>query len=440
MSRSQPWKAFFLPKLHRVFEFLSLQGITLAGNLLFGFLCVRLLPILDYARYAVVFGSVATVSLLMDIGFCNALLPLIGERIDDRRLIADYVASLRQLAHWLFYFIAPLAAIGFPLMVWRQHWSALEVAAMVAILLTSAWCARIGGAYGAVLIVRRDRSSWYRVRMTASLGALALLGVLWALHLLNAFSAMLLNVASIGYIGIAYFARARQLLGLPGTASSEKRSAIVHFVMPNLPGFVFYAFLGQISLLLITYFGHAQAVASVGALSRLAQIFALWSQMTPLLIEPYFARLPASRVKRNYLGLLAIEALLCGAITSLARFFPGMFLWILGHKYSGLHHEVFLMMVISSLGYMYSVLWAVHNTRRFVYWWNSISLVVLAVSSQIICIWKTDLSTIRGVLMMNIWMWCGILGVTLLTGIYGFIVGPRVVAEGPTVATEADFA
>jgi hypothetical protein len=60
-------------------------------------------------------------------------------------------------------------------------------------------------------------------------------------------------------------------------------------------------------------FGHAAAVASVSALGRLGQSFALFSRMTPLLIEPYFAKLPAHRVKRNYLGLFAVEALLCGA-------------------------------------------------------------------------------------------------------------------------------
>ena len=31
----------------------------------------------------------------MDIGVSSTLLPLVGERIDDYQLIADYVASLR---------------------------------------------------------------------------------------------------------------------------------------------------------------------------------------------------------------------------------------------------------------------------------------------------------------------------------------------------------
>jgi hypothetical protein len=55
-NRLQGLKAFFLPKLHRVTEFLFSQGITLAGNLLYGLLCIRLLPIADYAEFVVVFA------------------------------------------------------------------------------------------------------------------------------------------------------------------------------------------------------------------------------------------------------------------------------------------------------------------------------------------------------------------------------------------------
>src|SRR5580704_5537653 len=190
MSRLQPWKAFVAPKLPRVVEFLSSQGITMAGNLLYGSLCVRLLPIQEYAKFAVVFGLLGTLSLLMDISFSSALLPVIGERIDDRQLIADYVASLRQLAHWLYLLIAPVTVVVFPIFVHRQQWSWRVVAAMVAILLLASWCSRVSGAYGAVLIVRRDRKSWYRAQMISSLCTLALLGVVYALHALNAFSAV----------------------------------------------------------------------------------------------------------------------------------------------------------------------------------------------------------------------------------------------------------
>jgi hypothetical protein len=45
-----------VPKVHRVIEFLASQGIAVAARLFYGFLCVRLLPIPEYAKFAVVFG------------------------------------------------------------------------------------------------------------------------------------------------------------------------------------------------------------------------------------------------------------------------------------------------------------------------------------------------------------------------------------------------
>lgn len=437
MNDFQIGKAFLASKLRRVTEFLIAQGITLAGNSVYGLLCVRLLSIPEYAKFVVVFGFLGTLVVLMDIGFSTALLPLIGEKIDDLRLIANYVASLRQLAYWLFYVLAPASAIIYPLIVRRQHWSAHVILAMVVILLVTAWCARVAGAYGAVLIVRRDRKMWYRVQMIQSLGTLALLGIVWAVHALNGFSAILINVAGIVYTAVAYYFRARHLLGISGTALPQNRAAIVHFTAPNLPGTIFYAFQGQIALLLITYFGHSTAVASVGALARLGQFFALFSQMSLLLIEPYFAKLPRERLKRNYVALLVVAALVLGTVTALSRIFPGAFLWILGPKYSSLRYEVFLIIASSSLSLASGMLWTVHNARRFVYWWGGISFIVATLVIQIVCVWKTDLSTIRGVLMMNLWVALASLVLVVLAGIYGFLYGPRESVKLVAVAAEA---
>ena len=123
-----------------------------------------------------------------------------------------------------------------------------------------------------------------------------MLGIIWATHMLNAFSAILLNVAGIVFIALSYFFRARQLLGVRGNPTREKCKAIIHPSLPSIPNVIFYAFQGQVSILLITFFGHTTAVASIGALRGLGQVFVLFSQMTPLLIEPYFASMPAAKL------------------------------------------------------------------------------------------------------------------------------------------------
>ena len=425
MGESHDWKEFLVPKVHRVVEFLTAQGIAMVARLLYGFLCVRLLPIPEYAKFAVVFGFLGTVAVLMDISFSTALLPLVGERIDDRQLIADYVASLRQLAHWVYLVVAPAVVFVYPLLVRRQQWSWRVVAAMVAILLVASWCSRVSGTYGAVLIVRRDRKMWYRAQLVTSLCALALLGVFCAIHALNAFSAILISVGGNVYLSLAYYFRARQLLSLVGHPSREKRDAIVHLAFPNIPNTIFYAFQGQISLLLITIFGHTTAVAGVGALSRLAQVFVFLGLMNPLLIEPYFAKLPAERFKRNYFGTLALEGAFCLLVTGLAAYFPQIFLWVLGRQYSRLRFEILLIIAGSSISYFAGVIWMIHNARRFVYWWSGMTTIILTLAVEIVFIWKVDLSTVRAVLILNLVTASAGLTVNILTGLYGFVRGPR---------------
>lgn len=419
------WRAFLVPKLHRVAEFLVAQGIAMAGNLLYGFLCVRLLPLSGYAKFAVVFAYLGSLVTLMDVGISGSLVPLVGQRTDDLQLIADYVASLRQLAHRLFLFAVPATLVVFPLLVRRQAWGWQTASAMVAILVVAAWSARVGAHYGAVLILRRDRKHYYRAQIVSSLGTLSLLCVCWAFHWLNAWTAILVNVVGIVYISQDYFWQARHLLGVSGNPSSQKREAIVRLIAPNVPNVVFYAVQGQIALIVITIFGRTAGVASVGALARLAQMFVILAQMNPLLIEPYFAKLPQSRLKSTYLGTIALVGTLCLGAVGLARAFPELFLWVLGPKYRTLHFEVFLVITTGAIRHVSGLMWIINCSRRFVYWWNNLSTIFLTILVQAIFLWKTDLGTVRSVLFFNIASALASLFVNILCGFYGFWRGSR---------------
>ncbi len=418
-------KSFLLPKLKRVSEFLAAQGITMAGNLLYGLLCVRWLPIAGYAKFVVVFGVFGSVGLLLNAGISNTLVPLVGEQIDDKQLIADYVASLRTVALWLFALVAPALILVFPFLVHRQQWSWQVVIAMEALILVAAWFARINSAYGAVLLIRRYRKPWYRAQMISSLATLALLLVFAACGRLNEWVAILLNIAGIVYVGASYYFRARKLLGVTGISSPEKRKAIIHLAMPNAPSTIYYAVQAQVSLMLITYFGHAAGVASVGALTRLAQIFTIFGQMNPVLIEPYFAKLARARLKRNYVGTILAVSSLCMCLIALAYFFPELFLWVLGPKYAALRFEVFLVIASASISYVNGVMWIIHSARRFVYWWNNLLTIVVTLFVQALYLWKFDLSTVRAVLFFNMSTSSSFFFICIFCGIYGFTRGPR---------------
>jgi O-antigen/teichoic acid export membrane protein len=414
--------------LHRVGEFLFSQGITIACNLLYGLLCIRLLPIGEYAKFVVVFAIQGSLMVLLDVGISGTFIPLVGERIEDRQLIADYLASLRQIAHWLFAIAAPITVVAYPLLVRNRHWGWQVVTAMVVIVLVSAWFARVGASYGSVLILRRDRYRWYQAQIISSLGALALLGVFYAFHRFGAFAAIFIGVARIIGVAIVYYRRANLLLGVKGTPSKEKRTAIVELSLPVVPSVVYYALGGQISVLLITIFGRTAAVASVGALSRLGQIFTLLSPMNSILVEPYFARLPKQRLKSHYLVAVAAAGA-CGAgAIALARVFPGLFLWILGPKYADLRTEVVLVIVAGAISIVGGIIACINGSRRFTYYSFVLADNIVTLIVQAIFIWKMDLSTVRAVLWFNIATITPTFIIGILASFYGFARGGRRVA------------
>lgn len=426
MTQLKKAAEFFAPKLRQVFHFLTRQGLAMGGNMLYGLLCVRMLPKPEYAKFAVLFGYMGTVNVLLDIGVVSTLAPLVGEQVDNLQLIANYLASVRRVMLRLYLIAAPLAGTVFVLLVYKQNWGTAVIAQMLVVLLATAWFVRLSSTYGVVLTVRRDRSSYYRAQMIGSLSSLALLTLFWSLHWINLYVCILLNVAQILYIALCYYYRALKLLGVKGKASKLYEKAVVQLALPNAPGAIFYAIQGQITLMLITVFGHnASSVADVGALSRLAQILVFFSQMNPILVEPFFSRLPASRLKRTY--LLSVTVVTIGAVLfTLTGFaFPAFYLWILGPHYSQLRIEVGLVILGSAIRYVNGFMWVIHSSRRFVYWWNNITNIVLTLLVQAVFLWKFDLSSVRSVLIFNIASALVGTFVTIACGIYGFLYGPQ---------------
>jgi len=426
MTELEKAKAFLIPKVRQILQFLMKQGIAVTGNLIYGLLCVRLLPVPDYAKFAVLFGYMGSLTVLLDMGVAGTLAPLVGEQIANLELIANYVASLRRLALKLYGIVAPIAVLAFVLLVQKRHWGFWVVTQMVVVLLVTAWLARVSASYGSVLLIRRDRAQYYRGQIIGSLGSLTLLLIFWALHWMNIYIGILLNVAQIIYIATTYYRRARHLLGTKGEPSQQKQKAIVRLVTPNIPGNVFYAIQGQVTLMLITVFGHnAASVANIGALSRLGQILVFFSQMNPILVEPFFARLPAARLKRTYFLAVTLIAVCASAFAALAFLLPEVFLWILGHNYRQLRVEVGLVVLASAIQYTGGFIWVVNSSRRFVYWWNNFMIIALTLLVQAAFIWKFDLGSIRNVLILNIASSFVSLLMAVTCTIYGFWRGPQ---------------
>jgi hypothetical protein len=147
--------------------------------------------------------------------------------------------------------------------------------------------------------------------------------------------------------------------------------------------------------------------------------------MNPILVEPFFAKLEASRLKRTYLMAVAMVTLFAAAFTAFAFLFPEIFLWILGPHYNQLRVEVGLVILGSSIRLIGGFMWVVQSSRRFIYWWNNVSNIVCTLLVQAAFLWKFDLSTVRSVLIFNVASAVVSLLIAISCGVYGFWRGPR---------------
>src|SRR5271165_2093086 len=178
-------KRFIAPKLKHVQQFLIAQGAIQVLTALLGFLCIRLLSVPGYAKYTIVYGALSALNGLTDMGFTGTLAGLIGERVNDRQVVADYIETIRVLRKRLFWIVAPLAFVVFPIVVQRQHWSLAVVVSMAVAVVISAWFATVASSYGAVLILLRARSDYYKIQVCAALVRLVLIIGFALFHSLN---------------------------------------------------------------------------------------------------------------------------------------------------------------------------------------------------------------------------------------------------------------
>jgi hypothetical protein len=147
--------------------------------------------------------------------------------------------------------------------------------------------------------------------------------------------------------------------------------------------------------------------------------------MNPILIEPFFAKLPDRRFKRIYAGGVLAVACFASFAAALAFLFPEVFLWILGSKYQNLRIEVGLAILESAIRFLNGFMWTVNSSRRFVYWGNNLSIIVGTLTVQALFLWKSDLSTVRMVLILNIATAFVEMFSIGAGSIYGFWRGPK---------------
>ncbi len=389
-SRKQRW-------MRLLSQFLFGQVAIQAINMAVGLLLLRWLSVTAYAQYSVAFAFQITLGMLINLGFSNSIVALVGHRGGEPEVVGRYLRSAQHFRKRLFLLLAAGSAIAFPVITARQPWSpGIKLGLFAAIITTVFFQGRI--MYSAPLLINQRIKLYYNSQFTA---ALVRTFSCFFLHLtggLTSWVAAGLGSLSMFINGALYQRYARPYYREPAQSDPPTNLEMRRYIAPLAPSIIFTAFQGQIAVGVITFFGQTQNIADMAALGRLGQLFVIFSAFNSVIIEPFVARVTREQILKRYLQIAFGAASLCAFIAVFAFSFPQPFVWLLGEKYWRLKPHVGWMILATCIEYFGTVLWTMNFTRKYLYWAYTAAYIASVLSTQIICGFLLDLSQTRNVL------------------------------------------
>lgn len=320
-------------------SFLLGQGFTQVLAVLVGLLLVRILTVEQYALFTLAGSLSVIVSLGSNFGLGQAMVSLGAKTRDDTKNLGALWQSSRQLSGYLFPLTCIVIFLLVPLVFRAGSWQALEIATCVFLVLAIGYLQIDTALYRAVLNIHRVGRSLFRIALAEVMPRLILvLGCLLWPSAIVALAGTLCGAAVARYLARR---EAQHLIDPESVATRALRQALGAFVIPIVPPVLYSLVQGQLAILILSWQGSTEAIAEVGALARLAQVFAMLSMLNPFLIQPMFARISTHHqfARRLTVLLVTLTCFSAVAVTS-AYAIPQLWLFVLGGHYQGLAQEL----------------------------------------------------------------------------------------------------
>lgn len=398
------------PKYARLFRYSRLvsisalaQGLLQIISFVSGVLVIRLLPTHEYALYTLANTMLATMILLADSGVSTGVMAQAAKVWDNNDRLGAVLATGFALRK-KFALVSVLAAFPALLYLLLHHGYSWGTSAMICISLVPACMAGLSGTLLEVVFkLRQDILPLQKIQVLNNLARLALIA-----GLLTIFPWAFIAILAAGIPQLWANRRLKESslvhVNWQQLPDEVVRKEILFIVKRALPGAVYYCLSGQITIWLISVFGNYTAIAQMGALGRLAMALSLFSVLFSTLVSPRFARLPPNKevLLKLFLNIMFGLLLLTLLITGFTWLFPEEMLWVLGKNYAGLNMELLLYVTDSCLGLLWGSAYILGATRG----WNihPAFSVTVSIGSIIAGVLLIDVSTVKGVLFLNLFV------------------------------------
>jgi len=431
-TRGRRWRHI----LNIVSSFLFGQGALQGVNVAIGLFLVRALSLEHYAQFGLAFGFQATASMLMDLGYASTIIPLVGERFNNRALVGSYLRAAKHLRDKAFWILGPFAAITFLAMMHRHHWGWITETVLLLSVLLSLYSSGPVSYYSVPLILNHRLREYYRPQTLTNLGRLVTYVALEIVRGLNACTATGLSALNVLTNAILLGRSGRRCVEWPKTNQPNVNREVLDYILPAFPTFIFAAFQSQIALFLINAFGQTVNVAEVAALSRLAQLFAVLMTFNTIVIEPRIARLSRDRLLRTYVQLILITSAFCGMVAALAFAFPTPFVWVIGPKYEHLSPIVGWVVLTGCFNYAANLIWIMNRARRWVFWRGTVIEIAAMLTVDICFVVFAGVRDTRHAVLFTLASSISAVCTHSYISIYGFHGGERKIARALPAISE----
>jgi O-antigen/teichoic acid export membrane protein len=391
----------------------ALQRAKIVGNFAFiqaavqfigfgsGILLVRCLAQREYAYFTIANTMQATINVLADVGISIGLVSIGGRVWQDRHRFGELISTALQLRRKLGAVAILIITPVLYFMLIKNGAPVLYSVLLVALVLLGLIVQLSLGVLSVVPRLRSDIGTIQRIDFTAVIVRLLVLLALVFLFLNGAVAVAVGSaILLLQYVMLRKYVAS--VIDLHAPPNHEDRHAMHGFIRNQAANAIFFCFQGQITIFLISFFGTGtSSVAEVGALGRLAMIFAVFSNLLTNIFVPAFARCQSERnLRRLYFAIVMSVAAFSFVVVTAAELFPNEFLFVLGGKYAHLQRELVFMVGGAVLHAFIGTLWALNASKAWIA--GSWLYIPLTIGTQVALIPFIDFSTVMGVLVFNL--------------------------------------
>jgi O-antigen/teichoic acid export membrane protein len=384
--------------LGRLVEFSFVQSWVQLFTAVAGLIVIRTLSKDEYALYAIANTIQASADMLAELGIGIGMQSIGGRVWRDRLRLSELVATARHLRRIL---AAVSIAACLPFAVWmlRTNGAGWVTTLILCGVVVASILPQIGSSV--LLVVLGILGEYRKVQRLNVENALLRLGAvaLLATSYMNAW--LVAGVAAAVNWKRLFDLRRWTSVYIDNSAreNADDRRELVRLSTRLLPNTLFYCFQGQITLIILSWFGNSTGIADVTALGRLSALLMVFSTAFSHVLVPRFARCQdAGRLPGLYIQLVGGCLGILLPVVVAGWLLPKPLLWVLGSKYSQLEDQCGWVVSAACVSQLAAVMSQLNGARAWIRI-GTLSYVPVTIITQILALSLLDVSHLEGVVI-----------------------------------------